>query len=156
TNFNASFAHKRFKPFLLPVYKINFRLLFYQEILFCQYFVAFSFISYYNESRKNERGLFMRKKFKTLCKYLTALITIGVILCIARDQIKALFEKSKELTGKEEEPEDEDFDDDDIFEDDDIFPEPSEDDRDYVSIHITGDADDDASSTEEKEEKSEE
>lgn len=86
----------------------------------------------------------MRKKFKTLCKLLTALITIGGILYIARDQIKAIFEKLKEVTaGKEEEPEDEDFDDDNIFDDDDIFPEPSEDDRDYVSIHITGDEDED-------------
>lgn len=89
----------------------------------------------------------MRKKFKTLCKFLTALITIGGILYIARDQIKAIFDKIKELTGKKE-TEDDDFDDDifdddDIFGEDDIFPESSKDDRDYVSIHINGDDADD-------------
>lgn len=92
----------------------------------------------------------MAKKLKSLFKIVTALVTIGGVLYIARDQIRAIYNK---VTGAEEneEPEDDDFDD--VF-DDEIFPEPSKDDRGYVSINITDEDKEDAEDT--KEETSEE
>lgn len=86
----------------------------------------------------------MKKKLKTLFKFFTAIVTIGGILYVARDEIKEIINKIKEVTsGNESE---EDFDDEPF--DDDIFPEPSEDDRDYVSINITNDEDDEDTTAE--------
>jgi DNA-directed RNA polymerase subunit delta len=77
----------------------------------------------------------MKKNLKIFCKIVTAFVTVGGILYIARDQIKAIIQKLGEVSH-DEEPADDDFDE--PFDDDeDIFPEPSEDDRDYVSINIT-------------------
>lgn len=82
----------------------------------------------------------MKKTIKDLFKLITAIATVAGILYVARDQIKAIIAKIKEVS-------DDDFDDDfddESFDDDEIFPEPSKDDRDYVSINIT-DTDDDPS-----------
>lgn len=89
----------------------------------------------------------MAKKLKSLFKIVTALVTIGGVLYIARDQIRAIYNK---VTGAEEneEPEDDDFDD--VF-DDEIFPEPSKDDRGYVSINITDEDKEKKEDTEDKE-----
>lgn len=89
----------------------------------------------------------MTKKLKSLFKIVTALVTIGGVLYIARDQIRAIYNK---VTGAEEneEPEDDDFDD--VF-DDEIFPEPSKDDRGYVSINITDEDKEKKEDTEDKE-----
>lgn len=78
----------------------------------------------------------MGKKLKKFMKVVTAIISIGGILYIARDQIKAIIDKLKELKDQEK---DEDLDDWDPeeFDDDDIFPDSVEDSRDYFSIHIT-------------------
>lgn len=96
----------------------------------------------------------MKKQFKTLCKLVTAIATIGGILYIARDQIKDIIDKIKEVTASSE-PENDDFDE--PFDDDDIFPEPSEDDRDYVSINITNDeSEEETSVTDDESEASEE
>ena len=78
----------------------------------------------------------MGKKLKKFLKVVTAIISIGGILYIARDQIKAIIEKLKELKVQEK---DEDFDDwdPDAFDDKDVFPDSAEDSRDYFSIHIT-------------------
>lgn len=92
----------------------------------------------------------MKKTIKDLFKLITAIATVAGILYVARDQIKAIIAKIKEVS-------DDDFDDDfndesfdnDSFNDDEIFPEPSKDDRDYVSINIT-DTDDDSSVAEEE------
>ena len=87
----------------------------------------------------------MKKTIKNLFKLITAIATVAGILYVARDQIKAIIAKIKEVS-------DDDFDDDfddDSFDDDEIFPEPSKDDRDYVSINIT-DTDDDPSVAEEE------
>ena len=87
----------------------------------------------------------MKKTIKDLFKLITAIATVAGILYVARDQIKAIIAKIKEVS-------DDDFDDDfddDSFDDDEIFPEPSKDDRDYVSINIT-DTDDDPSIAEEE------
>lgn len=87
----------------------------------------------------------MKKTIKDLFKLITAITTVAGILYVARDQIKAIIAKIKEVS-------DDDFDDDfddDSFDDDEIFPEPSKDDRDYVSINIT-DTDDDPSVAEEE------
>lgn len=81
----------------------------------------------------------MKKKLKTLFKAFTAIITIGGILYVARDQIKDIINKVKEVTSNDET--DEDFDDEPF--DDDIFPEPSDDDRDYVSINFTNEEEED-------------
>ena len=51
----------------------------------------------------------MKKQFKTLCKLVTAIATIGGILYIARDQIKDIIDKIKEVTASSE-PENDDFD----------------------------------------------
>ena len=67
----------------------------------------------------------MKKTIKNLFKLITAIATVAGILYVARDQIKAIIAKIKEVS-------------------DEIFPEPSKDDRDYVSINIT-DADEDPS-----------
>lgn len=83
----------------------------------------------------------MKKTIKDLFKLITAITTVAGILYVARDQIKAIIAKIKEVS-------DDDFDDD-SFDDDEIFPEPSKDDRDYVSINIT-DTDDDPSVAEEE------
>ena len=83
----------------------------------------------------------MKKTIKDLFKLITAIATVAGILYVARDQIKAIIAKIKEVS-------DDDFDDD-SFDDDEIFPEPSKDDRDYVSINIT-DTDDDPSVAEEE------
>ena len=80
----------------------------------------------------------MKKTIKDLFKLITAITTVAGILYVARDQIKAIIAKIKEVS-----------DDDDSFDDDEIFPEPSKDDRDYVSINIT-DTDDDPSVAEEE------
>ena len=87
----------------------------------------------------------MKKTIKDLFKLITAIATVAGILYVVRDQIKAIIAKIKEVS-------DDDFDDDfddDSFDDDEIFPEPSKDDRDYVSINIT-DTDDDPSVAEEE------
>lgn len=87
----------------------------------------------------------MKKTIKDLFKLITAITTVAGILYVARDQIKAIIAKIKEVS-------DDDFDDDfddESFDDDEIFPEPSKDDRDYVSINIT-DTDDDPSVAEEE------
>mgnify|MGYP005841857941 CR=1 FL=1 len=80
----------------------------------------------------------------------TTIATVAGILYVARDQIKAIIAKIKEVSDDDF---DDDFDDesfdDDSFDDDEIFPEPSKDDRDYVSINIT-DTDDDPSVAEEE------
>lgn len=87
----------------------------------------------------------MKKTIKDLFKLITTIATVAGILYVARDQIKAIIAKIKEVS-------DDDFDDDfddESFDDDEIFPEPSKDDRDYVSINIT-DTDDDPSVAEEE------
>lgn len=87
----------------------------------------------------------MKKTIKNLFKLITAIATVAGILYVARDQIKAIIAKIKEVSDDDF---DDDFDDesfdDDSFDDDEIFPEPSKDGRDYVSINIT-DADEDPS-----------
>ena len=92
----------------------------------------------------------MKKTIKDLFKLITAIATVAGILYVARDQIKAIIAKIKEVS-------DDDFDDDfddESFDDDEIFPEPSKDDRDYVSINIT-DTDDDPSVVEEESQETE-
>ncbi len=89
----------------------------------------------------------MKKKFKTLCKLMTAIVTVGGILYVARDQIKAIIDKIKEVSSNDEAVDD-DFDE--PFDDDDIFPEPTEDDRDYVSINITNDDETETASKEDE------
>lgn len=86
----------------------------------------------------------MKKTIKDLFKLITTIATVAGILYVARDQIKAIIAKIKEVS-------DDDFDDDfdDESFDDEIFPEPSKDDRDYISINIT-DTDDDPSVAEEE------
>lgn len=92
----------------------------------------------------------MKKTIKDLFKLITAITTVAGILYVARDQIKAIIAKIKEVSDDDF---DDDFDDesfdDDSFDDDEIFPELSKDDRDYVSINIT-DTDDDPSVAEEE------
>lgn len=92
----------------------------------------------------------MKKTIKDLFKLITAIATVAGILYVARDQIKAIIAKIKEVSDDDF---DDDFDDesfdDDSFDDDEIFPEPSKDDRDYVSINIT-DTDDAPSVAEEE------
>ncbi len=88
----------------------------------------------------------MKKTIKDLFKLITAIATVAGILYVARDQIKAIIAKIKEVS--DDDFDDESFDDD-SFDDDEIFPEPSKDDRDYVSINIT-DTDDDPSVAEEE------
>ena len=92
----------------------------------------------------------MKKTIKDLFKLITAIATVAGILYVARDQIKAIIAKIKEVSDDDF---DDDFDDesfdDDSFDDDEIFPEPSKDDRDYVSINITH-TDDDQSVAEEE------
>lgn len=88
----------------------------------------------------------MKKTIKDLFKLITAIATVAGILYVARDQIKAIIAKIKEVS-------DDDFDDD--FDDDEIFPEPSKDDRDYVSINITDTDDDDPSVVEEESQETE-
>ena len=86
----------------------------------------------------------MRKTFKDLCKLATIVATVATIAYIARDQIKDIIKKHREIisgSNFDEDFDDESFDDD-PFDDEDIFPEPSEEDRDYVSINITADEDD--------------
>ena len=96
----------------------------------------------------------MKKTIKDLFKLITAIATVAGILYVARDQIKAIIAKIKEVSDDDfdDDFDDESFDDDsfddDSFDDDEIFPEPSKDDRDYVSINIT-DTDDDPSVAEE-------
>lgn len=92
----------------------------------------------------------MKKTIKDLFKLITAIATVAGILYVARDQIKAIIAKIKEVSDDDF---DDDFDDesfdDDSFDDDEIFPEPSKDNRDYVSINIT-DTDEDPSVAEEE------
>lgn len=88
----------------------------------------------------------MKKTIKDLFKLITTIATVAGILYVARDQIKAIIAKIKEVS--DDDFDDESFDDD-SFDDDEIFPEPSKDDRDYVSINIT-DTDDDPSVAEEE------
>ena len=80
----------------------------------------------------------MKKTFKDLFKLATAIATIAGVAYVARDQIKAIFDKIKEVSQDDL---DDDFDDDsfddDSFDEDEIFHEPTKDDRDYVSINIT-------------------
>lgn len=87
----------------------------------------------------------MKKTFKDLFKLATALATIAGIAYVARDQIKAIIDKIKEVSGDDI---DEDSFDDDSFDKDEIFHEPTKDDRDYVSINIT-ESDDSADETDE-------
>lgn len=97
----------------------------------------------------------MKKTIKDLFKLITAIATVAGILYVARDQIKAIIAKIKEVSDDDfdDDFDDESFDDDsfddDSFDNDEIFPEPSKDDRDYVSINIT-DTDDDPSVAEEE------
>lgn len=88
----------------------------------------------------------MKKTIKDLFKLITTIATVAGILYVARDQIKAIIAKIKEVS--DDDFDDESFDDD-SFDDDEIFPEPSKDDRDYISINIT-DTDDDPSVAEEE------
>lgn len=98
----------------------------------------------------------MKKTIKDLFKLITAIATVAGILYVARDQIKAIIAKIKEVSDDDfdDDFDDESFDDDsfddDSFDDDEIFPEPSKDDRDYVSINITDTDDDDPSVVEEE------
>lgn len=84
----------------------------------------------------------MKKTFKDLFKLATALATVAGIAYVARDQIKAIIDKVKEVSGDDIDDDiDDDFDedsfDDDSFDEEEIFHEPTKDDRDYVSINIT-------------------
>lgn len=103
----------------------------------------------------------MKKTIKDLFKLITAIATVAGILYVARDQIKAIIAKIKELSDDDfdDDFDDESFDDDsfddDSFDDDEIFPEPSKDDRDYVSINITDTDDDDPSVVEEESQETE-
>ena len=98
----------------------------------------------------------MKKTIKDLFKLITAIATVAGILYVARDQIKAIIAKIKEVSDDDfdDDFDDESFDDesfdDESFDDDEIFPEPSKDDRDYVSINITDTDDDDPSVVEEE------
>lgn len=94
----------------------------------------------------------MKKTIKDLFKLITAIATVAGILYVARDQIKAIIAKIKEVS--DDDFDDESFDDD-SFDDDEIFPEPSKDDRDYVSINITDTDDDDPSVVEEESQETE-
>ena len=103
----------------------------------------------------------MKKTIKDLFKLITAIATVAGILYVARDQIKAIIAKIKEVSDDDFDDyfDDESFDDDsfddDSFDDDEIFPEPSKDDRDYVSINITDTDDDDPSVVEEESQETE-
>lgn len=103
----------------------------------------------------------MKKTIKDLFKLITAIATVAGILYVARDQIKAIIAKIKEVSDDDfdDDFDDESFDDDsfddDSFDDDEIFPEPSKDDRDYVSINITDTDDDDSSVVEEESQETE-
>lgn len=103
----------------------------------------------------------MKKTIKDLFKLITAIATVAGILYVARDQIKAIIAKIKEVSDADfdDDFDDESFDDDsfddDSFDDDEIFPEPSKDDRDYVSINITDTDDDDPSVVEEESQETE-
>lgn len=103
----------------------------------------------------------MKKTIKDLFKLITAIATVAGILYVARDQIKAIIAKIKEVSDDDfdDDFDDESFDDDsfddDSFDDDEIFPEPSKDDRDYVSINITDTDDDDPSVVEEESQETE-
>lgn len=103
----------------------------------------------------------MKKTIKGLFKLITAIATVAGILYVARDQIKAIIAKIKEVSDDDfdDDFDDESFDDDsfddDSFDDDEIFPEPSKDDRDYVSINITDTDDDDPSVVEEESQETE-
>ena len=103
----------------------------------------------------------MKKTIKDLFKMITAIATVAGILYVARDQIKAIIAKIKEVSDDDfdDDFDDESFDDDsfddDSFDDDEIFPEPSKDDRDYVSINITDTDDDDPSVVEEESQETE-
>ena len=84
----------------------------------------------------------MKKTFKDLFKLATALATVAGNAYVARDQIKAIIDKVKEVSGDDIDDDiDDDFDedsfDDDSFDEEEIFHEPTKDDRDYVSINIT-------------------
>ncbi len=80
----------------------------------------------------------MKKTFKDLFKLATALATVAGIAYVARDQIKAIIDKVKEVSGDDIDDDfDEDSFDDDSFDEEEIFHEPTKDDRDYVSINIT-------------------
>lgn len=93
----------------------------------------------------------MKKTFKDLFKLATALATIAGIAYIARDQIKAIIDKIKEVSNDDIDDFDEDSFDDDSFDEEEIFHEPTKDDRDYVSINIT-ESDDEEKTTDEEEE----
>ena len=103
----------------------------------------------------------MKKTIKDLFKLITAIANVAGILYVARDQIKAIIAKIKEVSDDDfdDDFDDESFDDDsfddDSFDDDEIFPEPSKDDRDYVSINITDTDDDDPSVVEEESQETE-
>lgn len=103
----------------------------------------------------------MKKTIKDLFKLITAIATVAGILYVARDQIKAIIAKIKEVSDDDfdDDFDDESFDDDsfddDSFDDDEIFPEPSKDDRDYVSINIRDTDDDDPSVVEEESQETE-
>ena len=103
----------------------------------------------------------MKKTIKDLFKLITAIATVAGILYVARVQIKAIIAKIKEVSDDDfdDDFDDESFDDDsfddDSFDDDEIFPEPSKDDRDYVSINITDTDDDDPSVVEEESQETE-
>lgn len=75
----------------------------------------------------------MKKTFKDLFKLATALATVAGIAYVARDQIKAIIDKVKEVSGDDIDDDfDEDSFDDDSFDEEEIFHEPTKDDRDYV------------------------
>ena len=103
----------------------------------------------------------MKKTKKDLFKLITAIATVAGILYVARDQIKAIIAKIKEVSDDDfdDDFDDESFDDDsvddDSFDDDEMFPYPAKDDRDYVSINITDTDDDDPSVVEEESQETE-
>ena len=70
----------------------------------------------------------MKKTFKDLFKLATALATVAGIAYVARDQIKAIIDKVKEVSGDDIDDDfDEDSFDDDSFDEEEIFHEPTKD-----------------------------
>ena len=68
----------------------------------------------------------MKKTFKDLFKLATALATVAGIAYVARDQIKAIIDKVKEVSGDDIDDDfDEDSFDDDSFDEEEIFHEPT-------------------------------
>ncbi|MGI6499532.1 MAG: DNA-directed RNA polymerase subunit delta [Anaerostipes sp.] len=85
----------------------------------------------------------MKKTIKFLFKLITAIVSIGGILYLARDQVKEIIDKIRKLIQTRNVFHNNDFDstfDDDFDDDDDeIFPDEAKDSRDYFTINITDD-----------------